>query len=101
MPNINSVPGDASIPGVQVVRATRTQCPVCGHPTSDCTTDGAAPLKVLGPGLFPSLPHEETYIVVDDIWEERQISTYTTTKVLVYPKGSSIPMSEARRFGLL
>jgi hypothetical protein len=86
---------------VRVLRATREPCVVCGHPTGDCKGDADPPKVVVGAGTFPSLGHEETYIVPEDVWEVRPITPFTTAKVLVAAKGTRMPMSEAEELGLL
>jgi hypothetical protein len=82
------------------VRANRQPCLICGHPTGDCTGDSGPPIRVLGPDIFPSLEHEETFIVEEDVYEERAISNIRTTQVLVAGKGTSIPLSKAQDLGL-
>lgn len=79
----------------------RTPCPVCGHPTGDCTGAAPAPSHVIGPNIFPSLGHEETIVVQEDVFEERQITQFTKARVLVCRAGSAMPISVARRLGIL
>jgi hypothetical protein len=91
---------DDYIAGIRILRADRSRCVICGHPTGDCTGETQAHVKVFGPGIFQSLLHEEVFIVEEDVWEEKVISSSTTTKVLLHPKGTAIPLSEAQRLGL-
>ena len=86
---------------VSVVRATREPCFVCGHPTGDCTTDGSAPHVVVGANVFPSLQQDEIHIVEEDIWEERPITPFTTTRVLLAAKGTAMPLQKAKELGLV
>lgn len=85
---------------VRLIRATRQPCPICGHPTGDCTGDSGPPTRVLGPDIFPSLKQEEIFIVEEDVYEERAISNLTTTRVLVARKGTAMPKSKAQDLGL-
>lgn len=85
----------------RLIRALREPCLVCGHPTGDCTGDADPPHRVFGPDLFPSLGHEETFVVPEDVYREVQISKFTTTRVLVAAKGTTIPRSKAEELGLL
>lgn len=82
------------------IRASREPCLVCGHPTGDCTGDSGPPIRVLGPNIFPSMDHEEMFVVEEDVWETVQISKMTTTRVLVAKAGNPIPMSKAKDLGL-
>jgi hypothetical protein len=88
--------GDAKIIG-----ATRVPCPVCGHPTGDCTGDFEPPTRLLGPTIFPSLQHEEIYVVPEDVYEERQVSSFVKINILVAQKGAAMPVGKARELGLI
>lgn len=82
--------------------ADRQPCPVCGHPTGDCRPDDLeVPRHVLGPDAFPSMGHEEQYIVEEDVWQDRWISPFTQTRIRVAVKGTAIPMSVARELGIV
>jgi hypothetical protein len=78
----------------------RTPCPVCGHPPGDCTGPNSAPKHVIGPNIFPSLGHEETVVVEEDIFEVRPITSFTSARVLVCRAGSAISLTEAKRLGI-
>ncbi len=84
----------------RLVKAGRQPCLICGHATGDCTGDSGPPIRVLGPDIFPSLQHEEVFIVEEDIYEERAISHLTTTRILVAAKGTAMSVSKARDLGL-
>jgi len=86
---------------VRIVRATRTPCPVCGHPTGDCATEKSAPHHVIGVGIFASIDKTLTFTVEEDIYEERMINPHYTARVLVAHKGQKIPVDKARELGLL
>jgi hypothetical protein len=42
-----------------------------------------------------------TFTVKEDIFEERQISPFTTARVLIVQKGQVIPVDKARELNLL
>jgi hypothetical protein len=86
--------------GLRISKADRQPCPVCGHPTGDCT-DGTPPKHVIGFDSSTSNNGGLTIFVEEDIWEERPITPYTKARVLVYKKGASISQDEAKRLGLL
>ncbi len=83
-----------------LLKADRNPCPVCGHETGDCAGDSPPPTRVLGPDLFKSLGHENVFVATEDVWEQKQISGQTFTRVLVARKGQVIPMSKAQDLGL-
>lgn len=101
-PYFSSFGSDKLFDDVTVLRADRTPCPVCGHPTGDCaSTDNPQPVRIAGFGLSESLKQVQTFLVEEDIFEERQITPFLKTRVLVYPKGKQIPYAEAERLGLV
>lgn len=85
---------------VRILRATGEPCPVCGEPNGNCAGDIPPPQRVLGADVFPSLGHEETFVVPEDVWRDVHISAKTKTKVLVARKGAVMPLSKARELGL-
>jgi hypothetical protein len=44
---------------------------------------------------------EPMILVEQDITEERQITPYTKTRVLIHRKGDYVPLSKARELGLV
>lgn len=87
---------------IPFVPATREPCPVCGHPTSDCSNgQRIAPKEIVGVETFPSL-HKTTKVVVEeDIYEMRQITPFTNVKVLVARAGQQVTVEQAKELGLL
>lgn len=86
---------------VRLVRADRQPCPICGHPTGDCSGGTfEAPKEILLQGTTPSIEANQTFLVEEDIFEERQVSQFTTLRVLIAKKGQTIPLSRARELGL-
>jgi hypothetical protein len=85
---------------VRILRATTEPCIVCGEPGGNCAGELEAPKHLVGSTTFPSLGHEDTYVVPEDVWREVNISDKTTTKVLVARKGAVMPLSKAEELGL-
>lgn len=95
--------GDQSeyvLPDVVALRATRTPCLVCGHPTGDCAGTTPPPVRILAsererrkvdPGI----------LVTEDIYEEVYITERTKTTVLVAKAGNYIDTEKARKLGLI
>ena len=87
---------------VEVLRADREKCPICGHPTGDCVGDETLQLaKIVGLGAFPSMKLEPTIIVREDVWEERWLSPFTKRNIRVAKAGTGIPLSQAVRLGIV
>lgn len=89
-----------SINGMTILPASREPCPVCGHPTGDCTGESAPPKKIWGLGDIPSMAEGQTVLVGEDIWEEKEITPGVKTRVLVARAGSKIPLPKARELGI-
>ena len=86
---------------IQLIRADRQPCIVCGHPTGDCApSDHPKDLKIFGLGAFPSLDDKQTFTVTEDVYAERQITPMYSAKVLQFKKGQIISLSTAREHGL-
>ncbi len=77
--------------GIEVVGASRSPCPVCGHPTGDCSGGSDKPVIHSSPIFF----------LEDDVYEDKPITSTLTTRVVKYRKGTNIPMAEAIRLGLV
>lgn len=85
---------------VYLLESNREPCIVCGHPTGDCAGDSGPPIQIAGFGTTDSLINEQTFLLEEDIYEERQITPFTKVKVLVHKKGKQIPLREAEERGL-
>lgn len=85
---------------IRIARRDANPCPVCGHPSGDCPGESGQQVRVLGAEVFPSLNHQDVFMVEDDVYEERMISPFTSARVLVARKGFAIPMTKARELGL-
>jgi len=73
---------------------------VCGHPTGDCAGSLPPPETIAGFNTIESLVPQQTFLLEENIFEERQITPFTVARVLKYPKGKIIPLQEARNLGL-
>ena len=58
------------------------------------------PVKIWGHGDIPSMEDQQTFLVEEDVFEMRQITPFTKTRVLLATKGKEIPLSKARELGL-
>lgn len=87
----------------RIARADRMPCLVCGHPTGDCTGDGESfsQEKVWGYNTNSTLDDVVTFYIEDDYIEEREIAPGVVTKKVIHKKGKNIPLSEAKRLGLV
>jgi len=90
------------LPGVRIVKAGRDQCPVCGHPTGDCTGDTAPPRQIIGESFVRDgqVPGADV-LVLEDLYDVVNITPRTQTKVLVARKGSYITKEKAIQYGLI
>lgn len=94
-----SLRGTRRLGDIEIATADRKPCPVCGHPTGDCASDSAEKPATKMPSQINGL--EPMVLVEQDIAEERQITPYTKSQVLIHRKGSYIPLSKARELGLV
>ena len=123
--NLGSSGGDFNI-----LRADRMPCPICGHPTGDCAGETPAPARIVGLGMLGgdnivdnSKPQEEsknsreprferigileqlrqvsTFLIEEDIFQEKQITPFTKARVLAYRKGEYVSLDTAKKLGLL
>lgn len=84
-----------------ILRAERSPCPVCGHPTGDCAGTTKAEMKTLfGLRMFKSLDDQQTFTVMEDVFEEREVIGGATVKFRKYKAGQIIPLGVAREEGL-
>lgn len=86
---------------VRIVRADRRSCPICNHPTGDCSVDNSEPHHIIGAGIFNSIDQTLTFTVEEDIYEERQINPFYKARVLLARAGQKISHSKAKELGLL
>jgi len=89
------------VKGTPYLRATRQQCPVCGHPTGDCAGDSPAPETIWGYNTNSSLDLNQTFLIEEDYFEEREIGPGLFIKILVYQKGKQISLIKAKEMGFI
>lgn len=94
---------DPTPPNSSYLHADRRPCPVCGHPTGDCA--GSSPESdiffVTDNKYFDSLTDSQKILVEEDIYQERQISSYASIKVRLAKKGSYVTIDRARELGIV
>lgn len=95
------LPGQRRIGDYVVSMADRQPCLVCGHPTGDCAGSAEKPDHIWGLGAVPSMEASQTVLVEENIYEDRQITPYTKSRVLIVAKGKHIPLARARELGLI
>lgn len=88
---------------VQILRASREPCLVCGHPTGDCADGTTPPKRILGEEFYSTQQpvKEPGVLVMEDIYEEVNLTPRTKTRVLIAKAGTYIPRSKAERYGLI
>jgi len=86
---------------IKVSSATRQPCPVCGHPTGDCTGESGPPQKIFGYDTNSTLDQNLMFLVEEDYYESREIAPGLITRRLVHKKGSQIPFHVAKEIGLI
>lgn len=90
--------------GVHVLKADRSPCPVCGHPSGDCVPDGnVSPKIAFGDSTtkISSLNDTQRILVEEDLFEDRQITPFTKITVRIARKGSYVTIDRARELGIL
>ena len=88
---------------IPILKADREPCLVCGHPTGDCIPQNHNPQDIHIAFVDSNLEStkEEKLIYVDEtIYGERQISPYTTAKVVLARKGSFVTLEKAKELGI-
>lgn len=87
--------------GIPILRADRQQCPVCQHPTGDCTADNAHPAHIaFTDSVIDTLKDSQTILVEQDIYEDRQITPYSKTTIIKVHKGTYITLEKAIELGI-
>jgi len=92
---------DVVLGGIPILRADREMCPVCKHPTGDCTTDTARPMHIaFADTVLETLKDSQMILVEEDIYEDRQITPFTKTTVITVHKGSYVTLEKAKELGI-
>lgn len=86
---------------IEVTRATREPCIVCGHPTGDCSDVGAEPNHIFGAdSVMETVKQSQLVLVEETIYGTRQISPFTTAKVILAAKGTYVTLEKAKELGI-
>jgi len=86
---------------IELTRANREPCPVCGHPTGDCSVDLATPHHIFGAdSVVETIKSSQMILVEETIYGERQISPFTTAKVILATKGTYVTLEKAKELGI-
>lgn len=108
MPNFYDSPAFGESPsfnddimGVKFLKADRQPCPVCGHPTGDCTGETEPPATIWGYNTNSTLDDRLTFYMEFDYFEEREIAPGIVTRMLIHKKGKHIPLSRAKELGFI
>lgn len=92
---------DVVLGEIPILRADRGMCPVCKHPTGDCTTDTARPMHIaFADSVLETLKDSQMILVEEDIYEDRQITPFTKTTVITVHKGSYVTLEKAKELGI-
>jgi hypothetical protein len=84
-----------SDPPLKIAKADRKPCPVCGHPTGDCTADYDGPRHIIG------VPDKEHLVYVkEDVTQEVILASGAKTTVILARGGSYITKAKAKEFGI-
>lgn len=96
--------GDYPQSGGSFLRADRSPCPVCGHPTGDCSSTDSNKVNIAfgdANTRMESMKEIQKILVEDDIFEERQITPYTKISVRIAKKGSYVTIDRAIELGII
>ncbi len=87
---------------IEILRAVDGPCPVCGHPTGNCTGDMVKPDHIIGQDFTnESLKNDRMILVENDIYETRAISGFTSTNVLIHRAGTYVTLARAKELKIL
>lgn len=88
--------------GITVFPADRAPCPICGHSTGDCAPkDETGPKVIFGYNTNSTLDNNQTFVVQDDIIEDREIAPGVTMRIVLFKQGKVIPLLKAKELGLI
>jgi len=88
---------------IPILRADREPCLVCGHPTGDCTPEDHNPQDIhiaLQDTNHESRRQEKLIYVYETIYGEKQITAFTTAKVVLARAGTYVTVDKARELGI-
>jgi hypothetical protein len=83
------------------LKADSNPCPVCGHPTGNCTPDSVDNLDVaFAESKTHNVDSTQFVLVDEDVYIDKPVSPYATAKVLAAKKGQYISLDKARELGI-
>ena len=86
------------LPGVSLTRADRKPCPICGHPTGDCTGEVEETHIILA----DEAPPEANLVKVPKrITREVWVTPLTKAQVVVADAGSYVTVEKAKELGII
>lgn len=89
--------------GIPLLRAQRQPCIICGHPTGDCADASQGPVRIIGEKFAAPRngSRADDFLVMEDVFEEVNLTPRTRTKVLVARAGTYISYDKALQLGLI
>ena len=93
---------DETADGIQILRADRSPCIVCGHPTGDCSPGSHEKVEIaFATQTLESLKDIQKILVEETVYENRQITPFTTARVIIAKKGSYVTVERAKELGII
>ncbi len=87
---------------IEILRAVNQPCPVCGHPTGNCSGDLDKPDHIVGEDFTnESIKNDKMILVEQDIYETRQVTAFTTTNVLIHRAGTYVTNARAKELKII
>lgn len=83
------------------LKADSNPCPVCGHPTGNCTPDTVDnPSVTFADTKTNNVDSTQFVLVNEDVYIDKPVSPYATARVLAAKKGQYISLDKARELGI-
>jgi hypothetical protein len=93
---------DETSDGVKILRADRSACIVCGHPTGDCAPETHEKVEIaFATQTLESFKDIQKILVEETVYENRQITPFTTARVIIAKKGSYVTVERAKELGII
>jgi hypothetical protein len=93
---------DETADGIPIHRADRSPCIVCGHPTGDCSPESHEKVEIaFATQTLESFKDIQKILVEETVYENRQITPFTTARVIIVKKGSYVTVARAKELGII
>lgn len=93
---------DETADGVPILRADRSACIICGHPTGDCSPESHEKVEIaFATQTLESFKDIQKILVEETVYENRQITPFTTARVIIAKKGSYVTVERAKELGII